>query len=223
METRLPGHYEWRLGAKTGRSPTARRTGQVDPSETFNVFEANPEKRPLPGTLLRQHCAQKAALYCFEVGASGAAAAWNCPKGQRDEHETTRLFDILGLKYVASGVGKSSMPDSVEGKGKSGPPVYGDACAAVTAILVEFGAREHRWYFDLTSTTPPIPSTGHPQQLLSWLRHAAFRSIPIVFGHWMQRSTTHRTEFRARQSDGSCRLGLTRTGPSSTGELVRRH
>jgi hypothetical protein len=32
------------------------------------------------------------------------------------------------------------MPDSVEGKGKSGP-VYGDACAALTAILDESGAR----------------------------------------------------------------------------------
>ena len=31
METRLPGHYEWRLGAHTGHSPTAWRTGQSRP------------------------------------------------------------------------------------------------------------------------------------------------------------------------------------------------
>ena len=35
METCLPGHYEWRLGAKTGHSSTARRTGQLDPKPKF--------------------------------------------------------------------------------------------------------------------------------------------------------------------------------------------
>jgi hypothetical protein len=49
------------------------------------------------------------------------------------------------------------MPDSVDGKGKSGPPIYEDARAALTAILVESSARRQRSYFHLTSTKPPNP------------------------------------------------------------------
>ena len=37
METRLPGHYEWRLGAKSGHSPTAWRMRQIDPLLPFKI------------------------------------------------------------------------------------------------------------------------------------------------------------------------------------------
>jgi len=37
METRLPGHYEWRLGAKSGLCRTVWRMGQIRPFATVRV------------------------------------------------------------------------------------------------------------------------------------------------------------------------------------------
>jgi hypothetical protein len=72
----------------------------VDPSETFNVLAANPESGHYQAALLRQHCARIVASIALEVGTSDAAAAWNCPKGQRPAQNHTLPLSVIRHLWV---------------------------------------------------------------------------------------------------------------------------
>ncbi len=80
---------------------TAWRTGQIDPSKTFNVFAANPKTCTLPGIACCVGIAfKKWSSIVFELGTSGAAAVRNCSKGQRQTRKHTLALSVIRKFWV---------------------------------------------------------------------------------------------------------------------------
>ena len=84
METRLPGHYEWRLGAKSGQYGRAWRTSQIDPLLPFKIGPMNGrearesglrlntdvELRNIPVVMISAIEDTKSVVRCIELGAT---------------------------------------------------------------------------------------------------------------------------------------------------------